>query len=322
LREALFIKKNKDRWERVTHMPSDDPDEMAKDFTQLVDDLAYAKTFYPNGKVTKFINTRAAAIYLGIYKNRKEENNRLVTFWKYDLPLTMRKHHGTMLFAFLLFAVFFAVGFFLAKQDESIVRQVLGDGYVDLTQDNIDKGNPFGIYQSGNAVLTWLGIMVNNIIVSLQYFVKGILVGIPTVISLIGEAIRIGAFEQFFFSRGLGLQSILTVFIHGTLEITAIIIAGGAGIVLGKSILFPGTVKRIDSVRTAAKDGVKIVIGLLPVFIVAAFFEGMVTRHYTMHWIFSGSILLASAGFIIWYFVVYPILLQKKLSVQLNHEEA
>lgn len=322
MREALFIKKNKDRWERLTHMPSDDPDEMAKDFTQLVDDLAYAKTFYPSGKVTKFINTRAASIYLGIYKNRKEENNRLVTFWKYDLPLTMRKHHGTMLFAFLLFAVFFTVGFFLAKQDETIVRQVLSDDYVDMTLDNIEKGNPFGVYQSGNAVLTWLGIMVNNIMVSLKYFVMGLSFGILTITSLTGEAIRIGAFEQFFFSRGLGLQSVLTVFIHGTLEITAIIIAGGAGIVLGKSILFPGTIKRIDSLRIAAKDGVKIVIGLLPIFIVAAFFEGLVTRHYTMHWIFSGSILLASAGFIIWYFVIYPILLQKKLAVQLNHEEA
>ena len=93
MREALFIKKNKDRWLRIQHQPSVDPDEMAADFTQLVDDLAYAKTFYPSGKVTHFINAQASKIYLDIYKNRKEESNRLVTFWKYDLPLTIRKHH-------------------------------------------------------------------------------------------------------------------------------------------------------------------------------------------------------------------------------------
>ena len=60
--------------------PSDDPDEMAADFTQLVDDLAYAKTFYPSGKVTSFINAEASKVYLDIYKNRKEESNRLVNF--------------------------------------------------------------------------------------------------------------------------------------------------------------------------------------------------------------------------------------------------
>ncbi|MEO7394599.1 MAG: stage II sporulation protein M, partial [Chitinophagaceae bacterium] len=66
MREALFIKKNKDRWLRNQQSPSADPDEMAADFTQLVDDLAYAKTFYPSGKVTSFINAQASGIFLAI----------------------------------------------------------------------------------------------------------------------------------------------------------------------------------------------------------------------------------------------------------------
>src|SRR5689334_23872693 len=99
-------------------MPASDADEMAKDFTQLVDNLAYAKTFYPSSKVTQFINTEASKIYLNIYKNRKEESNRLVTFWKYDLPLTIRKHHGTMLFSLVVFIVFWGIGFFVTTQDE------------------------------------------------------------------------------------------------------------------------------------------------------------------------------------------------------------
>lgn len=322
MREALFIKKNKDRWEKTQQTPATDADEMAKDFTQLVDDLAYAKTFYPTSKVTQFINALASKIYLSIYQNRKEESNRLVTFWKYDLPLTIRKHHNIILFSFILFAIFFAVGFFSAKNDETFVRDVLGDGYVEMTEKNIEDGNPFGVYQSGSAFFSWMGIMINNIIVSLMYFVKGLFFGIFTIKSLVLEAIRIGAFEQFFFAKGLGMQSVLTVFIHGTLEITAIIIAGAAGIVLGKSFLFPGTIKRLDSLKRGAKDGVKIVIGLMPIFIVAAFFEGYVTRHYKMPQVFSVLILVASAGFIIWYFILYPIILQRRLSIQLNAEEA
>src|SRR6185369_11988404 len=121
-----------------------------------------------------------------------------------------------------------------------------------------------------------------------------------------------------FFSRGLGLQWALAVLIHGTLELWSIIVAGAAGVVLGMGFLFPGTLKRIDSLKIAAKDAVKIIIGILPVFIVAAFFEGVVTRHYKMHWIFSSLILFSSFVFIGWYFVIYPIRLQKKLQIRIN----
>src|SRR5678815_2122777 len=90
----------------------------------------------------------------------------------------------------------------------------------------------------------------------------------------------VGAFDQFFAAKGLGLQFFMVVFVPGTLELTAIIIAGAAGFVLGKSFLFPGTIRRIDAFKQGAKDGVKIMIGLLPVFALAAFFEGFITRLY------------------------------------------
>jgi len=321
LREALFIKKNKDRWEKIQQQPPDDADEMAADFTQLLDDLAYAKTFYPGSQVTQFINSQASRIYLSIYKNRKEEHNRLVTFWKYDVPLTVRKHHGIMGFSFLLFILFFAVGYFSSSNDPGFVRDVLGDDYVDMTEENIAEGNPLGVYSRGNAVLSFLGIMINNIKVSFIYFVRGLSFGILTMSSLGKEAIRLGAFEQMFFSKGYGLQSVLGVLIHGLLELTAIIIASGAGIVLGKSVLFPGTISRIDSLKQGAKDGLKIVVGLVPVFIVAAFFEGFVTPLYRMPIALNISLLALFLLFIVWYFLIYPIRMEKRLSLQLNEEE-
>ena len=321
MREALFIKKNKERWERIQHQPSEDADEMAKDFTQLVDDLAYAKTFYPSGKVTQYINGQASRIYLGIYKNRKEESNRLVTFWKYDLPLTVRKHHALILFTFILFVLFFIVGFFSSGHDPGFVRKVLGDQYVDVTEANIERGNPLGIYQSGNAFLAWVGIMINNITVSFMYFTKGLSFGILTVTSVMKEAITLGAFEYMFFSKGFGLQAAMGVLIHGLLELTAIIIACAAGLVMVKSFLFPGTVKRLDSLKRGVKEGVKIVIGLMPVFMIAAFFEGLVTRYYKMPVAINLSILVAALSFIVWYFIIYPIRLGRKLSMQLNEEE-
>lgn len=151
---------------------------MAASFTQLVDDLAYAKTFYPSGKVTAYINSQASKIYLDIYKNRKEESNRIVTFWKYDLPLTIRKHHGVILFSFVVFVIFFAIGFFTSQQDDDVARGFFGDSYVDKTVENIESGNPFGIYESGSPLLSWLGIMINNIKVALLMFVLGLFCGI------------------------------------------------------------------------------------------------------------------------------------------------
>lgn len=322
VREALFIKKNKDRWLRIQHQSAADPDEMAADFTQLVDDLAYAKTFYPAGKVTGFINAQASKIYLDIYKNRKEESNRLINFWKYDLPLTIRKHHKVMLFSFIFFLLFFLIGYFAAAQDENIPRGIFGDNYVDETQRNIKNGNPFGIYESGHPFLSWLNLMIHNIRVSLLMFVSGIFCGIPSLYLSIQNAVMLGTFDQFFTARGLGLDFWLVVFVHGTLEITAIIIAAGAGLVLGKSFLFPGTHKRIDSFKEGAKDGVKIMIGLMPVFGLAAFFEGFITRLYNDVSILTTIIFILSVLFVIWYFIIYPIRLGRKLSLPQIREEA
>lgn len=85
---------------------------------------------------------------------------------------------------------------------------------------------------------------------------------------------------------------------------------------MGKSYLFAGTQKRIDSLKQGAKDGVKIVVGLVPVFIVAAFIEGFITRYYKMPLFMSFSILAACGVFIIWYFIVYPIHLKRRAALQ------
>jgi uncharacterized membrane protein SpoIIM required for sporulation len=126
----------------------------------------------------------------------------------------------------------------------------------------------------------------------------------------------LGAFEYYFFERGLGPESILVVFIHGTLEISAIIVAGAAGMVLGAGILFPGTYTRRQSTVMAARDGLKMLVGLMPVFLLAAFFEGYVTRYTGMPLWLSLSILGASLAFMIGYFVIYPA----KLTTSRNRE--
>jgi uncharacterized membrane protein SpoIIM required for sporulation len=305
MREGQFIKQNKERWDSYQE-ETEDPDEMAKRFTYLVDDLGYAKTHYPFSKIVKYINGIAAGIYLSIYKNKKEKSSRFVTFFKTELPLILYANRKVLLFGLLFFTAFVAMGAFSAWQDPSFIRGVLGDGYVNMTEENIAKGDPFGVYKSENEFVMFLMIAWNNIKVTLMCFTMGIFFSIGTLYILFQNGLMLGAFEQMFFAHNLGIKSVLVIFIHGTLEISAIILAGGAGMVMGNSILFPRTLTRIESFKGGAKSGIKILISLIPVLCVAAFFEGYVTRHTEMPVWLSVLILLASLSFIVWYYILYP----------------
>ncbi len=315
MREALFIKQNSKKWKEYENLQEKSPDELAESFINLTDDLAYAKTFYPKSNTTKYLNGLASAFHQSIYKNKKEKGGRFITYWKYELPLTFYKYRRQLLYSFLFFLVFSLMGALSAKYDNNFLRLILGNDYVNLTNENIAKGDPFGVYKQGNSFTMFLQIAFNNIMVELSTFVMGILLSVGSIYQLMNNGIMLGSFQYYFFSRGLGFQSILTVWLHGTLEISAIIIAGGAGLILGNSILFPGTYKRMVSLKKGAKDGLKIAIGIIPIFITAAIFEGFVTRHTEMPVWLSLSILFLSLTFIIWYVILYPARLNRKLTI-------
>jgi uncharacterized membrane protein SpoIIM required for sporulation len=311
VREGQFIQQNIEKWKIYQYEPTSDPDKMAERFTELVNDLGYARTFYPQSKVTLYLNKLASGIYLGIYKNKKEESSRIARFWKIELPLTIRKYHRELLYAFLIFLFFSVIAAFSAAHDQQFVRGVLGSKYLEMTEQNIAKGDPFGVYKNKDSLSMFLSIAVHNVEISFIIFVSGLLAGIGTIWLLFNNGVMLGSFQYYFFSKGLGWKSVLVIWIHGTLEISSIIISGAAGIVLAKSLLFPESFKRLPSLKRGAKDGIKMMIGLVPVFILAAFLESFVTRYSQMPIWLSLFILISSAGFIIWYFIIYPIRLNE-----------
>lgn len=315
MREALFVKQNTERWQNYQNLEDKSPDDLASAFISITDDLAYAKTFYPKSKTTQYLNGLAATFHQSIYKNKKENTNRFITFWQYELPLVFFKHKKTILYSFLIFIVFSLMGALSAKYDNTFVRAIMGDDYVNMTNDNIKKGDPFGVYKQGNEFLMFLQIAFNNIMVELLTFVMGIIFSIGSIYQLMKNGIMMGSFQYYFFSKNLGWQSILVIWIHGTLEISAIILAGGAGMIMGNSFIFPKTYSRMLSLKKGAKEGLKIAIGIIPIFLTAAFFEGFVTRHTEMPVELSLIILISSLLFIIWYVFIYPALLNQ----QLNH---
>ena len=75
------------------------------------------------------------------------------------------------------------------------------------------------------------------------------------------------------------MESLLSIWLHGALEISSIVVAGVAGLAMGDGWLFSGTYPRGYAFRQGAKRGLKIVVGLVPMFIIAGFIESFLTRH-------------------------------------------
>ncbi len=321
MREALFVKQNSAKWKDYESIPAHDPDILAERFVTIADDLAYAKTFYPGSKTTLYLNGLAAGFHQSIYKNKKEKTNRFIFFWQYELPLLFKKYHNQIFYSFIFFTTFFLIGIFSAKYDNSFIRFILGDDYVNMTNENIAKGDPFGVFKSQNEFIMFWMIAKNNITVTATTFVLGITFSVGTLYNLFKNGLMVGCFQYLFISKGFAMQSILVIWIHGTLEISTIILAGAAGLIMGNSLLFPKTYTRFISLKKGARDGLKIIIGIAPIVVTAAIFESFITRHTEMPTWLSASILIGSFLFIVWYVIVYPLYLSRNLKPENNAHE-
>ena len=181
-----------------------------------------------------------------------------------------------------------------------------------MTLDNIDKADPMAVYKQMLQTDMFLAITFNNTKVSFMAFVWGLLLIVETVYVMVSNGIMLGSFQYFFYEHDILLDSVLTIWIHGTLEIFAIIISGAAGLLIGASALIPGAYTQLQAFKQAAVKGVKIMIGIMPIFIIAGFLEGFVTRYTQAPDLLRATIILASLIFIVWYFFIYPAKLANK----------
>lgn len=321
MREAMFIKRNAEKWKAIQSSKSTDPDEKASEFSELIEDLSYAKTYYPKSKVTKWINGITAGIYQDIYKNKKIEYSRLINFWRYELPFLFRKYHKIFLFTFIMFSLFVAIGFYSSYTSPEFLVNVMGSDYVKMTEENISKGDPFGVYRDDDQFGMFIRIAFNNIRVAFLTFLGGFTAGLATLYLMWTNGIMIGSFHYLFTAHDLGTKAILVIWIHGMIEISSIIIAVTSGFILGNGILFPGTYTRMQSFKRAARDAVKVLISLIPFFVFAAFLESYITNLMSDTFSSKGDglpiwasvlILAGSAALIIWYYVLLPIKLSRK----------
>jgi uncharacterized membrane protein SpoIIM required for sporulation len=310
MKEVTFIRQNISKWrgaELVVETIGDtDATELADTYIDVTSDLAFAQTHYPESKITRYLNNLASALHNEIFRSHRYRWSRLLTYWTQDVPLTIWEARRELLLSFIVFTASVFIGFLSQLLDPEFCRIILGDRYVDMTLQNIASGEPMAVY-SGNSEGTMFGsITMNNVMVSFVTFALGIFTSLGTGFKLFQNGVMLGSFQTFFAQHELLWESALAVWLHGTLEISAIIVAGAAGMAMGNGWLFPGTYPRITSFRRGARRGLRIVVGTVPVFIVAGFIESFFTRHTEWPDLLRLSIILGSLAFVIYYYIVLP----------------
>ncbi|HLO60017.1 MAG TPA: stage II sporulation protein M [Bacteroidales bacterium] len=310
MNEIRFLHTNQHHWKEFEELLEtgyqSNPDQISDLYIRLTDDLSYARTYFTNSPVNGYLNNLAQKAHRLIYQNKPVKSNLFVHFWKTEYPTIVKGSYREITVSFLILLLASMTGWLSNLFDPEFARIIMGDHYINMTLANIEKGDPLAVYKSMNQVDMFLGITLNNIYVAFQAFVCGLFTPLGTGMILLKNGIMLGTFHSFLMQKGFSFETISTIWIHGTIEIFSIIVAGAAGIILGKGIVFPGTYKRSVSFRMGALKGIKLVAGLIPFFIVAGFLEGFITRYTHAPFVLRLSIIILSAVILAYYFFIYP----------------
>lgn len=321
MREIIFIKQNKDKWSLVEQVISGkvkkNPDELSSLYINLINDLSFSQTYYPKSKTTVYLNHLSSLIFQKIYKTKRTEKNRLLYFFKTEVPLLVYQYRRYLHYAFGFFILFTLIGIVSAHYDKEFVRLVLGNEYVNMTIENIKNENAVGVYQKGSTWGLSFLIIFNNIQVGILLFFSGVFVGIGSLFVLLQNSIMLGSFQYFFYEYGALRESAKGIWLHGVFEIFAMVVETMAGLILGAAILFPKTYSRFASFKLGFQDAFKIFLSTIPFTIVAGIIEGYITRHaLVMPNLLNLFLIFGSLIFIAYYYFIYPYIVTKKQRTQ------
>ena len=327
MKEKEFINKNTEKWRDVESTLQEKYVDTYKLYDILQDnsdDVSVARTFFKSRNISRFTNQLIVQLQqrFGFISSLKSS---VIDFYTEKLPYTIYQTRWNFLWACFFFIFAFIVGYYSSHLDEKFAASVLGESYTRMTEEAIASGDPMKVYKESGRLDMTFGIMFNNIRVCFFYFLFGIIAGIGSVALMMFEGVRIGAFLNFFAQHHLLGEANLTIWMHGTLEISAIIIGTAAGITLGTGYIFPKTFSRVASFKKSAQYAINIFLGLLPMLVVAAIIEGNITRHTGIGQTLRGVFILLNISIILLYFGWYPFYknklgFKKNLDIKVSNE--
>lgn len=239
-------------------------------YRQIASDLSTVREDPASRQIAAYLNQLLGRAHNLVYMGRKTNAAGIVQFFRSTYPRLFRENLAYPATAFLIFLAAAIAGMALCFSDPGFERYFLGAQMVDtIEQHRMWTHSVVALKPLASSL-----ILTNNISVALGTFASGIAAGLGTVAMLILNGLLIGVISTACWQAGMSSQLWSFVAPHGVLELPAIFIAGGAGLLLARGLLFPGTLPRRDSLIEAGGRAVRLVLGVIPILVIAGFIEG------------------------------------------------
>lgn len=246
-------------------------------------DLALAQREFPQARVTAYLNQLVARGHAVIYRGEPASWRQLKEFVGTGFPLLFRTALPFIVAAALLFGLPALIGTVVLAVEPAHVNWLAPAGVQTLVA-QIEEGALWTDIPVAERPYASSFIMTNNIRVSFLAFAGGVTGGLLTVYVLIFNGLLLGAVTGLTAHYGIGFELWTFIIGHGVLELSAIFIVGGAGLMMGWALLSPGLQRRRDALTAAARRAVRLVLGSIPVLVVAGIIEGFVSPNEAIPW--------------------------------------
>ncbi len=287
--ERSFIETSSEVWKRlsdaverarregITRLEAVEVRRLHEDYRRTAADLAYAQTHFSGSRVSAYLNDLVGQAHAELYGASPRS---VAGIWDYvarGYPRLIRKHGRQVLLAAALLFGATALGFLLAHINYPLARIFIPEALRDGVGDSIERGKDTASMMGAMAPLLSAGITANNVQVSLMAFAGGMTFGVVTVYAMITNGLMLGVLAGVFAKAGASLSFWALIVPHGALELPAIVLAGASGLVLAKALISPGDLPRSDALKAVSKEAVQIVLGAVPLLIIAGVIEGFFT---------------------------------------------
>ena len=247
--------------------------ELALLYRQTASDLATVREDVTGAQLTIYLNQLLGRAHNLIYMGRRAKPAGIWGFYKDTYPAIFRETFGDTLAAFIIFLAAGVAAFLVAMGDPSFPPYLLGGAMMDT----IERHQMWTQSIVTIKPLASSAILTNNLSVAFTTFALGITAGIGTVWMMVLNGLLIGVVGEACWREGMSLQLWSFVAAHGVLELPAIFIAGGAGLGIARGMLFPGRLPRRASIAIAGARSVRLMLGAIPMLLIAGFVEGFVS---------------------------------------------
>jgi uncharacterized membrane protein SpoIIM required for sporulation len=285
---ARWLAKRKPYWDRLELMVKkagrrglgalaySELQELGLLYRQIAADLASVREDPLSQPWAAFLNRLLARAHNLIYMGRPTRPRGILGFYRVGFPRVFRQTWTYTAMAFMLFLAGALAGFFASLADPSFQRFFLGPAM----SDTIDRREMWTHSVLTIKPLASSAILTNNLTVSFTMFAVGIVGGLVTVYLLAMNGVLIGVIGAACWQAGMSLQLWSFVAPHGVLELPAVFIAGGGGLLLGRGLLFPGELPRREALIVYGGQGVRLALGIIPLLLVAGVLEGFFSPTY------------------------------------------